>query len=96
MVYKRLILLAIIDPDGNQTILFRTLLRPVYKRYFSVPQKVYDKAPPEEDDSNVYDMAKKPVYMRYWTIDDEGCTIYIVHPTQITVHPSSSIFPYLM
>ena len=77
-------------------MLSRALLRPVYKRYFSVPQKVYDKAPPEEDDSNVYDMAKKPVYMRYWTIDDEGCTIYIVHPTQITVHPSSSIFPYLM
>ena len=67
MVYSRLILLAIIDPDGNQyqTILSRALLRPVYKRYFSVPQKVYDKAPPEEDDSNVYDMAKKPVYMRY-------------------------------
>ena len=65
MVYSRLILLAIIDPDGNQTILFRTLLRPVYKRYFSVPQKVYDKAPPEEEDSNVYDMTKKPVYMRY-------------------------------
>ena len=65
MVYSRLILLAIIDPDGNQTILSRALLRPVYKRYFSVPQKVYDKAPPEEGDSNVYDMAKKPVYMRY-------------------------------
>ena len=67
MVYRGLILLAIIDPDGNQyqTILSRALLRPVYKRYFSVPQKVYDKAPPEEDDSNVYDMAKKPVYMRY-------------------------------
>ena len=31
---------------------------PVYKRYFSVPQKVYDKVSPEEDDSNVYDMTK--------------------------------------
>ena len=61
MVYSRLILLAIIDPDGNQTILSRALLRPVYKRYFSVPQKVYDKVPPEENYSNVSDMTKKNV-----------------------------------
>ena len=61
---------------------------PVYKRYFSVPQKVYDKVSPKEDDRNVYDLTKNLFTRGTDQLGTKGVVLIVRH-TQITLGPQS-------